>query len=274
MLRTLAVIAVILGLVSPAAAAEPAPVKVMVFASAHFANQSLDRHNVKVDDVLTSRRQAEVAALAEALAHFKPTKIALELESDEADLSLPGYQRFSDSDLQKDRREQVQLGFRIARKLGLATVYGVDEKAHPGGYDYFPIGPVMAWGHSHAQGAASLAKADAAVVAMVDQMNALQANHSLLQLSAMANQPAEIERLHREAYYRMLSLGDAQGQPGAILNGMWYLRNARIFAKVEQISRPGDRVLVIFGGGHAYWLRHFARETPGFALVEPNTVLK
>jgi hypothetical protein len=58
------------------------------------------------------------------------------------------------------------------------------------------------------------------------------------------------------------------------LNAAWYHRNAKIFAKLTQIARPGDRVLVVFGSGHAFWLRHLAQNTPGFTLVEPNGYLR
>jgi Family of unknown function (DUF5694) len=56
----------------------------------------------------------------------------------------------------------------------------------------------------------------------------------------------------------LLALGNQKKQPGADLNAAWYHRNAKIFAKLTQIARPGDRVLVVFGSGHAFWLRHFA----------------
>ena len=48
---------------------------------------------------------------------------------------------------------------------------------------------------------------------------------------------------------------------------------ARIFARLTQNAKPGDRVIVVFGAGHAYWLRHFVETTPGFALVEPDRYL-
>ena len=70
-----------------------------------------------------------------------------------------------------------------------------------------------------------------------------------------------------------LPLGAGKEQPGADLNAMWFLRNAKIFAKLAEVTQPGDRVLVLFGAGHNYWLRYFARATPGFQLAEPNDYL-
>ena len=71
------------------------------------------------------------------------------------------------------------------------------------------------------------------------------------------------------AYYSILPVGDADAQPGADLNAMWYLRNAKIFGKLMQVAKPGDRVLVVYGSGHSYWLRHFASEVPGYRNVDP-----
>ncbi len=69
-------------------------------------------------------------------------------------------------------------------------------------------------------------------------------------------------------------MGERATQPGADLNGGWYLRNAKIFAKLTQVTKPGDKVVVLFGAGHSYWLRHFVQNTPGFSLVEPADLLR
>jgi hypothetical protein len=37
-------------------------------------------------------------------------------------------------------------------------------------------------------------------------------------------------------------------------------------------AQPADRIVLIFGAGHACWLRHFAA-TPGFERVEPGESL-
>jgi len=91
---------------------------------------------------------------------------------------------------------------------------------------------------------------------------------------ARLNDPAQIIAEHREFYYALLSLGTTAEQPGADLNGAWYLRNAKIFAKLTQIASPDARLLVVFGSGHGYWLRHFVQNTPGFQLVDPVDYLQ
>jgi hypothetical protein len=55
---------------------------------------------------------------------------------------------------------------------------------------------------------------------------------------------------------------------------MWYLRNAKIFAKLINVAKPGDRILVVYGAGHGYWLRHFAATTPGYTSVDVTPYLK
>ncbi len=53
-----------------------------------------------------------------------------------------------------------------------------------------------------------------------------------------------------------------------------YLRNAKIFAKLMRQAKPGDRIVVVYGAGHNYWLRHFAGATPGYVSVDPMPYLK
>jgi hypothetical protein len=65
-----------------AQAAEPEPTIVMVLGTFHMANPGKDMHNQKVDDVLAEPRQKELAAMSEALAKFRPTRIAVEWPAD------------------------------------------------------------------------------------------------------------------------------------------------------------------------------------------------
>lgn len=98
------------------------------------------------------------------------------------------------------------------------------------------------------------------------------ATHSIPAVLATLNSDAGIELAHRP-YLEMLRYGDLVEQPGAELYGYWMMRNAKIFGKAMLVTSPGDRVLVIYGAGHAYWLRHFASEMPGYRLASPLPLL-
>src|SRR5688572_30304171 len=50
----------------------------LVLGSAHFANPGRDMVNTRVDNVLTEKRQAEIANVVDQLAAFRPTFIAIE----------------------------------------------------------------------------------------------------------------------------------------------------------------------------------------------------
>lgn len=70
-------------------------------------------------------------------------------------------------------------------------------------------------------------------------------------------------------------IGKGEELPGASWVGTWYARNLKIFSRLVQLAiQPDDRVLVIYGQGHAYLLQQFARESGAFQLVSVADVLK
>ena len=249
----------------------PAPIEVMILGTYHFGNPGQDLHNAKVDDVRTPEKQAELADVAARLAKFKPTKIAVEALSDRPDLAYAKYETFEPAMLTQNPDERVQIGFRLARNIGQKTVYAIDEQSDT--IDYFPYGKVDAFAKEHGQGAL-LARLHGNVEAMIKEMESAQNATPVRLMLARMNDPARIASDNRDFYYALLQVGDQKAQPGADLNGGWYLRNAKIFAKLRQVAKPGDKIVVVFGGGHAYWLRHFVQNTPGFKLVEPGNFLR
>ena len=255
-----------------AAPEKPAPIQVMVLGTYHFDNPGLDLANVKADDVLKPERQQELDALAAALAEFRPTRIMVERRAKTPDLIDPRFAQFSPVELGKNRDERVQVAYRLAHRLGQKTVYAIDEQPSEGEPDYFPFDKIVAWAQPHGQQAridALMATAKAAT----SRIEALQKSQTIAGVLADLNDPATTAK-ERAFYYELLSIGDTEQQPGADLNAMWYLRNAKIFAKLITIAKPGDRILVVYGSGHNYWLRHFAEATPGFVNVDPTPYLK
>ena len=260
-----------------AAAAPPAPeapavVQVMVLGTFHFANPGLDLSNVSADDPTTPRRQAELARLADALARFRPTRIMVERLGPGPGYETPGYPKFREADLLTDRDEAVQIAFRLARKLGHKEVYGIDEREGPGKPDYFPFDKLSDYAKAHGQAA----RTDAVPLIAKGFTTRIEdaQRRGIADALLVANGDEAVDGMQRRAGYALLSLGAGDAQPGAELNAAWYLRNAKIFAKLEQACVPGDRVLVVFGSGHAYWLRHFASQTPGYASVDPAPYLR
>jgi len=53
---------------------------ILVLGTYHMANPGHDIHNMQADDVLSPRRQQEIAQLIEVLRRFHPTKIAIEAD--------------------------------------------------------------------------------------------------------------------------------------------------------------------------------------------------
>ena len=243
----------------------------MVLGTYHFGNPGLDLHNMKVDSVLTPAKQAELADVATRLAKFNPTKIAIEALSDRADFGTKKFADFKPEELATNPDERVQIAYRLAQQLDQKIVYGIDEQSKT--IDYFPFDKVDAYAKAHGQ-TATLAGLQGNVEQMVKQMEAAQKIEPIRLMLADQNDPAHIRADHEKFYYGLFVIGDQKEQPGAELNAAWYQRNAKIFAKLTQIARPGDRVLVAFGAGHAFWLRHFVQNTPGFELVEPNVYLR
>ncbi|MBC2777516.1 DUF5694 domain-containing protein [Parasphingopyxis marina] len=253
--------------------AETAPVEVMVFGTYHFANPGRDLANVDVDDVLAPHRQAEIEALVDAIAAWRPTRILIETEAGAPNFEVAGYREFTPAMLGERRNEIVQIGYRLAHRLGHEAVYGFDERGGEGEPDYFPFDAVQSYAAAHGQREivdGLLAYIQAEVAAMSD----FQRDHSIPENLMSSNDSAANRAGHSSFYYGMLAIGDGETQPGAELNAYWYMRNAKMFAKIGLIAEPGDRIFVLVGAGHRYWLSHFAENAPGYVAVDPMPYLE
>lgn len=248
----------LLSLLAAGAARADEPVRVMVIGTVHLSNTNLDALNVAVDDVFAEKRQAELAEVDAALARFAPTAVALEWPSETVAERYPQYLAGT---LEPSRNEVVQIGFRLARTAGVDRVHGIDVEGD------FPFDPVIAYAQAHGQtpiidaAMASLESAVAATQQVVD-------SQSIGALLAHLNDPGRLAADH--GFYRtLLRIGGGAEQPGVALLAAWQKRNLETCARLIQLARPGDRIVVLFGAGHAFLLRQCVSETPGFELVDP-----
>lgn len=239
------------------------PVQVMIVGVSHMDNPGHDLHNMKHDDVLQAGRQAEIVALTRDLARFNPTQVAIEQDKVPAN---EAYAAYLAGTLPPSRNERVQLGFRVASLAHLTTIRGIDADGD------FPYPPVKAYAEAHGFGPL-LAAQNADIDRQIATEAKLLAEKGVAAELRYLNDPARLKT--DNAFYRtMLRIGADDTQPGADLLTGWYRRNFLICAKLLQVARPGDRIVVFYGAGHAFLLRQCVQETPGFQLVEPNDYLR
>ncbi len=249
--------------------AKDKPIQVMILGTYHMGNPGLDLHNTKVDDVTTPKRQKELEDVAKRLARFKPTKIALEGAPTRDDYTSEKYPAFTPDDLKAKPYEHIQIGYRLAYNLGHKNVYLIDEQSKT--INYFPYDAVVSYAEE--KGRKSVLDAlGANVEATNKKFEEKQSTSTVAELLASVNGPKYVLE-DQDFYYGEFKVDGYDKQPAAELNGYWYMRNAKIFSKLVQVAKPGDRIIVLYGAGHGFWLRHFVEHMPGFELVEPNDYL-
>lgn len=240
-------------------AAPDARPQVLVLGVYHMVNAGNHVVDSEVDDVLASRRQAEIAELVAVLEEFQPTKIAVEAAFYDADEIASRYDAYLNGEAELTSNERQQIGFRLAKRLGHSTVYAVDadgEFPFPRLQDY-----AKARGHEEEFAALMDDLGDRA-----DAWSAYLASHTVLEaLLHMNSDEYAVESLAFD--YRQANLGEPWNWAGPDLVSDWFRRNMRIYGNVlNLIESPDERILVIFGAGHLGWLRHNFGVDPGVRL--------
>jgi len=249
-------------------AASASATEVMVVGTYHMSNPGADLHNLKADDVLVEKRQNELAAVAAGLAKFKPTKVAVEQDTDHGTpAKLAKYHDYLDGKLADSRNEVVQVGYRLAKAMKLQEVYGIDVDGD------FPFEAVQKFAaDGHPQLAKRLEQLGADVDRMLKELDATLKAGTVSSGLRFLNEPKRI--VDGNAFYSaLLEYGAGNDQPGAALLTAWESRNNQICARLVQLAAADDRIVVLYGSGHSFLLRRCVQDTPGFKLVEANDYL-
>jgi Family of unknown function (DUF5694) len=254
----------------PKKSAVPAPIQIMILGSYHMDSPGLDLINLEVDDVTKPKRQKELVTLTEQLAKFAPTKVAVEMVPRLDSPTIPAYEKFTPAELLKDKNEIVQIGFRLAHRMKHTAVYAIDEQSET--VNYFPFDKLSAWAKANNQ-ADALNALVAETGARVKAEAATYPRKTVSTILRETNDPSRIAK-DQTFYTTLLNFGEGKEWPGADVNAAWYLRNAKIHAKLMKIAKPGDRIVVLYGSGHNYLLRDLVRSTAGFQLIEPRAYLR
>ena len=232
----------------PAALAQnaPPPARVLLLGLFHFDNPGLDAVRYQPLDITQPTAQAYLEGLADRLARFAPTQVLLEYPARSDSAINERYARYLDGRFDLPKNEIYQIGFRVARRSGLARVHGMDLEA-PGASDAL-------W-KALPQLPTTEARLTALIAAESRRLEQAHRTQTLGQLLAMSNAPAE-DRRNKGFYMLLNDAGAADGRfLGADASAHWWHRNLRMYAKVQQHAAAGQRVLVIAGSGHTAILR-------------------
>lgn len=266
--------------------ADTSKVPVMTLGTFHFAYPNLDVIKVEKKDqldMLSHERQEEIKRLVHQLAAFRPTKIAIEVPVRSQARIDKEYALYLKDSFALPKGEHYQVGFRLARLLGHPKLYCIDAWGNidyfidSAGDDNFTVREERKRQMERFEAFTdSMAKAGALERQML-QAKSAAAYQTLPQILAAMNTPEALRRDH-SAYFgaRFRFEADPYDYTGTDWLALtWYSRNLRIFRNALRLTESkADRLLLIYGAGHAYLLHQFFSESLTHRPVSPLPYLK
>lgn len=249
------------------------PSKVLVLGTFHFAYPNLDAHKTDSSnfvDVLSPTRQREMQELADVVMRMKPTRIYIESAKQAFHDSL--YAEYRAGRYEPGRNEVYQLAYRIARLMGHEKLYCVDASSFANEYGHLIPG-VDSLYNERAADPVRDAYWGKKFSRVYDMGDSLETTFTLLENFLLMAEPITQRRMHGAYLASGFSTVKNAGPDG--LATWWYSRNLRIFNNILK-TKPGkeDRLLLLFGNGHAPILRHCFESSPEFELIELKSLLR
>lgn len=254
-------------------AGERKPIKVLMLGTFHFAYPNLDAHktdSANYVDVMSPERQKEVEELAEVISRFKPTRMYIESRYRDFHDSL--YNEYKNGNYKLDRNEIYQIGYRVAGMMGMEKVYSVDAGSFLGDNSGRFAFIDSLW-KEPLQDTVRDRYWSKKINEMYDAGDSLEKTLTILEnFLLMAEQPT-LRRMHGAYLTGGFNTVRNAGPDGLAM--WWYSRNLRIFNNILS-TRPTqeDRIVVLFGNGHAPILRQCFESSPEFEIVELKSLLK
>lgn len=265
-------------------AADARPAAIWLLGCDHLAQ--LYKSSNPLTDVLTPRRQAELARLNDQLQRFRPDAIMVE-ELPERQARLDSlYQRYRQGQLVLDslpdgRSEVYQLAFVLGKRLGVPRICCVNA---PGGTSQ----SILHEGTNIGLYQQATDQMRARFGPVTEKLK--RGELTLGQYVGFINQPATIETLHTLVYRTPARVTDGTLKPdpmvdaafvkphyvGAEFVSVIYNRDLKIYSNIvtTQLATRSTRILTIIGARHVGSLQGIFRTDPSFRVVEASAYLK
>ena len=257
-------------------AAQLPKTKVMTLGTFHFNFPNLDATQIKAKDqidVLAPPYQKEIETIVAKIAMFKPTIIVIERQPSDQDRTDSIFNQYSQNNYQLKRGEEEQIGFRLAKQLGLKKLYCVDE-----------------WGN-FTEGIKRILNGEDSIEAKRFEgffeknpdsskrfMNTPKfKKEGILAALRQLNDEVNIKKDLGNYLIGLFKYESKELDFAGVdfETGRWFSRNLKIFRNIQRIStNSSDRILVIYGAGHMNILNYLFDCSPEYKRVTTNDFLK
>ncbi len=255
----------------------PQKSQVMTLGTFHFNFPNLDVHKVDAKDridVLQERYQKEITSIVSSLRKFRPTAIAIEAPTASQDRIDSLYAAYRRGMYALGRSETEQLGFRLAKELGLERLDCVDVW----GQFYENLNYLMNDTSSRAKAFEQFYFHNPDSVYQDENPGSgFSHGRGLLDNLIALNDPVAIRKSLGPYLIGHFKYEERAGDyTGADFEtGRWFNRNLRIFRNVQRIPKErSERILVIYGAGHLNVLNYLFSSSPEYEYVSPLPYLE
>jgi hypothetical protein len=237
--------------------------QVMLFGTFHFQDAGLDVVKSKDINVFTAESQEYLQGLAQRLADFKPTRVLLEYNPRNDEEINGRYRDYLAGKYELPANEIYQLGFRLAKQAGHTRVYSFDNRDVEWQAD-----AMFEYAKQH--DSPEMNTFNEIIRTFTEEDEQARATLSLRELLMRAND-ADLERRNMDLYLSTNSIGAGDGYAGADSSASWWERNFRIYANIQQLAGPGERIIAIGGSGHMAILKQLLEIDQRLEAVAVNS---
>ena len=259
-------------------AASPAPTSILLLGCSHFSQ--LYKPDNPNSDVLTPKRQGELATALDGLQRYQPDGILVE-ELPERQPQIDSlYQLYRQgkldlSTLPGGRSEVYQLGFVLGKRLGLDRIHCVNA---PGGTSQ----SILNQGQNielYEQATARWREFAAPI-----EKQLLAGTSTVPQYLRTLNSPAVVQQLHTLVYHTPARVTNGTLKPDAMVDAafinpkyvgaefisVFYNRDLKVYSNIvtTQLATHQSRQLLIIGVRHVGSLKGIFSTDPAYRVVE------
>lgn len=248
---------------------------IMILGTFHFATEE----GTDIIKVQNENRQKELAKLIKKISEFKPNKLCIELRPSEEKKYNKILQEFlenpaldlnkklgefnikgADYDITKSIDERIKFAFDLAKYNKINHIHCIDY------YDGWTQPMVFEKAKENDTAYKKLEKS---------YMKFANAYYSIFtektsteKIYIFLNDKETNELQHSTSFLPFNEIGIGEDSVGVDFVASWYRRNLHIFANLKNISKEGDRILVLYGAGHLKLLRDFINDSFDLNYVE------